>query len=88
MENFGKFDTVYLGRPFVKRGGSLYALRPWSVLPVTLLRCIVAKRLDLLALGTEVGLGPGDVVLYRESASSHHRNGHSSPYILVYAYRG
>jgi len=47
-----------LGRPFIKRfNGSPYAIRPLSVLSV----CNV-KRIKM-PLGTEVGLGPGHIVL-------------------------
>ena len=40
-----------------------------------------------MPLGTEVGVGPGDIMLDRDPASPHAK-GHSSPHFSAYVYCG
>ena len=63
--------TVYNGSP--------YDMRPLSVLSVTLVYCGQMTEWIKMPLGTEVGLGAGDIVLDGDPASLP-KKGHSSPH--------
>jgi len=68
---FVKFGHVVFGPPFVKRF-ALYAIGVLSVLSVslsiTLVCCGQTVRWIKMSLGTEVGLGPGHIVLDGDTA--------------------
>ena len=68
----------FFGRPFVKR--SPYAIGPssscLSCLYVTLVHCSQTAGWIKISLGREIGLGPGEFVLWGPSPP---KRGHSSP---------
>jgi len=58
------FSSVF-GRPFVKRFALCYrTVVCLSVLSVTLVYCGQTAEWIKMPLGTEIGLGPGDIVLH------------------------
>jgi len=67
------------GQPFVKRFALCYQTIVYPVcLSVTLVYCGQTVGWTRMSLGMEVGLNPGDIVLYRDPALPHGK-GHSSP---------
>jgi len=59
---FWRRQSVVFGRPFVKRF-DVYAIGPLSVLSRTLVYCGQTAARIKMPLRTEVGLGPGHIVL-------------------------
>ena len=88
----GKFSDstgrTVLGRSFVKRFALCYlsVYHVLSVLSVTLVYCGQTVGSIKMPLGTEVGLGPGHIVLYGYPA--HQKKEHSSPQFSAYVYCG
>ena len=84
------FDHCVFVRPFVKRFDLCYrtVICP-IVLSVTLVYCGQTVRWIKLPLGTEVGLGPGHIVLDGDHGwISFHGKGHSSPHLLPFTDTG
>jgi len=68
-------NSTIFGPPFVKRFDLCYG--SLSCLSVTLVYCGQTVGWMKMPLGTEIGLGPRDIV--RWGSSSPHKNGRSSP---------
>ena len=57
------YHLRFIGRPFVKRFALCYRTVVCPVLSVTLVYCGQTAEWTKMKLGTEVGLGPGHIVL-------------------------